>query len=180
MLEHVPVEARSFVTLFDERVRPREKQARTWLTVSNRLRDVVGNLFPRDFMRLGVEALSLEKQDSAARRYFEPALIAGAHTLAALPKVSERRVHDLKDEFSDYAPLLAALQGLRSPFDEKDLLGRFLLAQDQEMTPEHKQKLAEDVIHRLKEHGVVGDWADGRLFIPDLYLHGLGMYRAGW
>jgi MinD-like ATPase involved in chromosome partitioning or flagellar assembly len=179
-LGHVRSEIRSFITLFDERVRPREKQARTWLTVSNRLRDVVGNLFPRDFMRLGVEALSLEKQDPTVRRYFEPALIAGAHTLLALPKVSERRVHDLKDEFADYAPLLAGLQGLRSPFDEKDLLNRFISAQPQETPAGDKQKLAEDVIHRLKEHGVIGDWTDGRLFIPDLYLHGLGMYRSGW
>ncbi|XXT17567.1 P-loop NTPase [Sorangium sp. So ce429] len=179
-LEHVPSEARAFVVLFDERVRPRAKQARTWLTVSNRLTDLVGNLFPRDFMRLAVEALLLEKQDPAASRFFEPALIAGAHTLAALPKVSERRVHDLKDEFSDYALLLAGLQGLRSPFDEKDLLARFTSAQSQEASLAEKQKLAEEALHRLQEHGVIGDWIDGRLFIPDLYLHGLGMYRTGW
>ena len=32
----------------------------------------------------------------------------------------------------------------------------------------------------LKWLGVVGEWADGRLFVADLYLQGLGMHRAGF
>jgi hypothetical protein len=44
---------------------------------------------------------------------------------------------------------------------------------------EEKHKIAARMLDRLMAHGVIGDWADGRLFVPDLYLHGLGMYRAG-
>lgn len=54
--EEVPSAHGDFVLLFDERVRPWAKQARTWLTVPSRLRDANGTRFPRDFLRLGVEA----------------------------------------------------------------------------------------------------------------------------
>lgn len=180
-LEHIhPPEARSFVVLFDERVRPWERQARTWLTASNRLTDVNGNLFPRDFVRLGIEALKLERLDPRKRRYFEPALIAGEHMLAALPKVSELRVQDLKEEFLDYKPLLDSLQGLRSPFYEAELRDHFIGTGPRDSSGKGREGLVEEALVRLKEHGVIGDFWDGRLFIPDLYLRGLGMSRAGW
>lgn len=170
-------ETRLFVVLFDERVRPWEKQARTWLTASNRLTDVAGNLFPRDFVRLGGESLKLEKQEPTTRRAFEPALMAGSHMLAALPKVSERRASDLKDEFPEYSVLLDRLQGMRSPFKEADLKRR-ISALTSEAQP--KEALFLEALQRLKDNGVIGDWGDGRLFVPDLYLRGLGMYRSGW
>jgi len=180
-LEHVPIEARQFVALFDERVHPKGKYARTWLAVKNRLADIRGDLFPRDFVRLGNEALSREKQGRDASRSFEPALIAGLHTLEALKRVSEQRVRDLTDELpEDEASLLKGFSGLRSPFDEKALLDRFIALQSHDLSPEEKEKRSSWGLKLLKQRGIVGEWTDGRLFVPDLYLHGLGMYRAGW
>lgn len=173
-----------FVVLFDERVRPREKQARTWLTVQNRLADALGNRFPRDFLRFGVEALKLEVEAPGARRHFAPAIIAGTHARAALPKVSERRATDLRDEFPDYIALLARMAGLSSPFDADELVTRFAETLAGEKPLSEKEQEAGTAISRLKEYGVIGDWnvegLKARLFVPDLYLWGLGMSRHGW
>ncbi len=177
-------EVAEFVVLFDERVRPREKQARTWLTVNNRLSDAVGNRFPRDFLRFGVEALKLEERAPGARRLFARALIAGTHARAALPLVSGRRAADLRDEFSDYAPMLDRMSGLASPFDAEELVRRFVGAVAPERPPPDRENEARTAIARLKDYGVIGDWevegATVRLFVPDLYLWGLGMNRHGW
>jgi MinD-like ATPase involved in chromosome partitioning or flagellar assembly len=177
-------EIAEFVVLFDERVRPGSKQARTWLTVHNRLADALGNRFPRDFLRFGVEAMKLELASPGAKRHFAPALIAGTHARAALPKVSGRRAADLRDEFSEYAPLLDRMQGLVSPFDGEELVRRFAAAVAGGRGALEKEDEARRAIARLKDYGVLGDWeierSTIRLFVPDLYLWGLGMTRHGW
>jgi hypothetical protein len=173
-----------FVVLFDQRVRPREKQDRTWLTVHNRLADAGGQRSPRDFLRFAVEALKLEVEAPREKRMFAPALIAGTHARAALPKVSERRVVDLREELPDDAPMIDRMRGLMSPFDADELVKRFAAAVPGAQSALEQEHEARAVIARLKEHGAIGDFAASgstvRLFVPDLYLWGLGMNRHGW
>jgi MinD-like ATPase involved in chromosome partitioning or flagellar assembly len=176
----VPHEALEFVVLFDERVRPREKQARTWLTARNRLADALENRFPRDYLRLAFEAVRLERGEPTAKRQFAPALIAGAHTVAALRKVSDRRAADLRDEFPSYTALLESMKGISSPFEESMILKTFSEALA-DTAADDNPKEARRALDRLVEYGVIGQWDDaGKLFVPDLYLRGLGMYRHGW
>ncbi len=53
-------------------------------------------------------------------------------------------------------------------------------AQQSKMPSDRKEKIAREVLLHLMRLGVVGQWADGRLFVADLYLEGLGMHRAGF
>jgi MinD-like ATPase involved in chromosome partitioning or flagellar assembly len=179
----VPPNLKEFVLIFDERVRPRAKQARTWLTVLSRLKDANGTRFPRDFLRLGSEAKQLALAAPETKRYQEAALMAGDHTVKALKAVSVRRNHDLRDEFPDYLPLLDEMQNLRSPIGAEELLEHFERALAQGGDVLSHAAAAREALERLKTFGVIGDWTNGdeqRLFVPDLYLHGLKMIRAGW
>ncbi len=97
LLGALDLQVAEFVVLFDERVRPREKQARTWLTVQNRLTDALGNRFPRDFLRFGVEALKLELAEPGIRRRFLLPLSPG-HARG------ERRAVDLGMSFLTHWP----------------------------------------------------------------------------
>lgn len=181
----VPSEYREFVLIFDERVRPRAKQARTWLTVLSRLQDANRTRFPRDFLRLGAEAKALELSQPGRKRYRDSALIAGEHSVAALKRVSARRNEDLRDEFPRYVSLLDGMRGLRSPVLASELLEHFehALTHTEGGSTDPRSE-AQQALDQLKAFGVIGDWKPegdaARLFVPDLYLHGLGMYRAGW
>jgi len=181
----MPIESREFAIVFDQRVGV-DKRARTWQMTTKRLMDADGRLMPADFVCLAIEAQRLEMQTPSLPRAFEPAIIAGSNVLSATDEASRLRaqslewsVHRIFRNNEIEASWIDVLRGLKSPFHEKDILGRLILAQH-EGSERLKREIARAILMHLKWLGVVGEWADGRLFVADLYLQGLGMHRAGF
>jgi len=177
-----PGEARDFAVLFDERVGAGDKRARTWQMATKRLVDAEGRMFPFDFVRAAIAAQRLEKQNPSSARSLEAALISGSNLLKSFSEVSEiraarvtRLIHRNEGEESFFD----GLRGLQSPFHEEEFLSRLVASQKSKRSHEEKKDTAQRVLAHLKALGVIGEWADGRLFVAELYLHGLGMHRAG-
>ncbi|WP_309894265.1 KGGVGR-motif variant AAA ATPase [Archangium sp.] len=177
-----PGEARDFAVLFDERVGAGDKRARTWQMAIKRLLDAEGRLFPMDFVQAAITAQRLEKQNPSSARFLEAALISGSNLLESFSEVSEfraRRIAKTIDQNEGEVPSLDGLRGLQSPFHEEELLSRLVASQQFTHSHDEKKATAQRVLLHLKRLGVIGEWADGRLFVAELYLHGLGMHRAG-
>jgi len=177
-----PGDLRDFAVLFDERVGAGNKRARTWQITNKRLVDAEGRLLPYDFVQLAVAAQRMEKQNPSPDRAFEPALISGATLLKVFSEVSNARAKGIARvlrQNEGEEPFLDGLRGLQSPFDEQDLLSRLIAVQKPKRSNEEKKETAQRVLLHLKRLGVIGEWADGRLFVAELYLQGFGMHRAG-
>ncbi|AKJ07240.1 MinD-like ATPase involved in chromosome partitioning or flagellar assembly [Archangium gephyra] len=177
-----PGHDRDLAVLFDERIGTGARRARTWQMANRRLVDADGRLFPSDFVRLAVSAQRLERKSPSPVRSFEPALISGTSVSKAFHEVSMNRVNRLariiRRNEGD-APFLGSFRGLQSPFHEEELISRFVAAQGPKHSRNEKKEVAERVLLLLKRLGVIGEWADGRLFVAELYLQGLGVHRAG-
>ena len=175
-------EARDFAVLFDERLGAGDKRARTWQMATKRLLDAEGRLFPMDFVQAAITAQRLEKQNPSSVRSLEAALISGSNLLESFLEVSQVRASriawTIRQNEGD-EPFLKGLRGLQSPFHEEEFLSRLVASQKSERSHEEKKDTAQRVLAHLKRLGVIGEWADGRLFVAELYLHGLGMHRAG-
>lgn len=77
------------------------------------------------------------------------------------------------------------MKNLRSPIASAELLRCFenAISLTAASDASSREASAREALERMKAFGVIGDWAsddEERLFVPDLYLHGLGMIRAGW
>ena len=205
LVSFFPEEAQAFSIIFDERVGIGHKRARTWQMLTRKLADADGRLLPADFLQLAIEAQRLERQTPSLPRVFEPALIAGTNVRNAIFMVSHSRVARLglalhrDGAIENEKSWLHGLRGLQSPFHEREILSRLSAAQQSQdlegiwnfnsrlSAPQqsgHYEAMMRAIPHKVLMHlkwlGVVGEWADGRLFVADLYLEGLGMHRAGF
>ncbi|HYO64935.1 MAG TPA: hypothetical protein VEU33_02530 [Archangium sp.] len=182
-LRHLtPGHDRDLTVLFDERIGTGARRARTWQMANRRLVDADGRLFPSDFVQLAVSAQRLERKTPSTVRSFEPALIAGTSVSNAFHEVSANRVASLAwiiRRNEGESTFIGGFPGLQSPFQEEELISRFVAAQGTKRSQNERKDAAERVLLLLKRLGVIGEWADGRLFVAELYLQGLGVHRAG-
>lgn len=153
-------------------------KASTYNWFHNRLADTQGIIVPRSMIDIFVSAAEEEK-DLRAREHDQvyKSIIRPRCFEDMLPKVSIKRVIDLKEEYREYEKFFNTLQDSvqRTPVDERDLI----------MALENAGfDNPRDEITKLISIGIIKPYqrrmADPlRYHFPDIYIKGLGLQRMG-
>ena len=98
----------------------------------------------------------------------------------ALFDVSDDRVAELQEEYPWLEELKSPFNGLTMLMDQQDFIGYIDMAlwkeKNSDMLPEHTPQGIFSVLQRL---GIVMIASDGRVNVPEIYLHGFRMKRKG-
>ncbi len=163
----------SLFPLWGERM-GRGNKAYTYNWVRNRISDSKNNRFPRSLIQLLQLATNNEKTYSDRNQY--EAILRPRALIDALPSVSEQRVAEIRNEYSDLADPLDKLANERSPI-ALDRLGK-IWDWDKD-SKELKQLVTEMIDAGILQEYPRSDPEAPRYSIADLYLYGLKMQRLG-
>jgi hypothetical protein len=115
-----------------------------------------------------VESLELD-------RILSPSMIQGA-----VLDVSEDRVAELEEEYPWLHQLKPMLRGAAMLMDKAEFIDRIRMdlwnEEEQEQLP---ASTSEGIFEMLQKLGIVFIASDGRVNVPEIYLHGFGMKRKG-
>ena len=157
------------------------KQGLSYQWMPNHLQDAKGALAPRSFLKCfsiaaqGMLAHPVEIDNLTERRLILPSMIQ-----SALVRVSEDRVNELKEEYPWLEKLKTMLSGLTMLMSRDLFLEQIDISQ---WTEEQRKKLpsqnAQGIFLLLQKLGIILVASDGRINMPEIYLHGFGMKRKG-
>lgn len=157
------------------------KQGVSYQWMPNHLQDAKGALAPRSFLKCfsfaaqGMLAHPDEINKLSGNRLILPAMIQNA-----LVKVSEDRVNELKEEYPWLEKLKPMLSGLTMLVNRDTFLERIDISQ---WSDDQRKKLpsqnAQGIFLLLQKLGIILVASDGRINMPEIYLHGFGMKRKG-
>lgn len=154
----------------------REKKSFTYNWVRKRISDYKENRFPRSLILLLQHAVENEK-NAYDRNPYETVLRPRS-LIDGLLKVSEERVNDVSNEYSEFVVYLQKLEGERSPIDVERLQAIW----------EVDQVKLKDLVTGMTAAGILQEYTSSRPLLPDnearysvaeLYLSGLKMTRLG-
>ncbi|MEY8426160.1 hypothetical protein AALA00_00280 [Lachnospiraceae bacterium 46-15] len=158
------------------------KRGKSYAWVPNHVQDANGEMTPRAFLKCfafaAKEMLShkddLEKLE--AERVLEPVRLQGA-----LGEVSADRVQELvNEEYQWLQGLIKRLKGKTMLMEQteflRELSPKCWTEAERERLP---GKTKEEILEILLELGIVMKAADGRINVPEIYLHGFGLKRKG-
>lgn len=152
-------------------------KASTYNWFKNRLADTRGVIVPRSMIDIFSKAASAEEKLRQRTASITKSIIRPRCFEDTLGEVSDKRVADLKEEFTEYRDFFEKLKNTvqRSPVSE-DLLKNAIEQSNSENPAEE--------IHNLINIGVIKKYQRRindpvRYHFPDIYLHGLGLQRSG-
>lgn len=159
---------------------PKKGLSYTW--VPNHIQDANGDLSPRPFLKCFVFAAAAmcDNQDEIEKLDFDR-ILSPTRIQEALAAVSRDRVDELKkEEYGWLEVLTKTLHG------QSMLMGRneFLRYLDLNLWSEKEQaalpgKSPNELLEMLKTLGIFSETGDGRINVPEIYLHGFGLKRRG-
>lgn len=157
------------------------KQGVSYQWMPNHLQDAKGALAPRSFLKcFSVAAEGMLAHPAEIDRLTENRLILPSMIQNALVRVSEDRVDELKEEYPWLEKLKTMLSGLTMLVSRDIFLERIDVSQ---WTDEQRKKLpsqnAQGIFAVLQKLGIILIASDGRINMPEIYLHGFGMKRKG-
>lgn len=157
------------------------KKGESYTWVPNHLQDTRGVLAPRSFLKCYIVAAGkmLEKPDEikklTADRLLNPSVIQ-----EAVQEVSLDRVMELQEEYPWLEQLKRALAGTTMLMGKNEFLQKIRMDL---WKPEEQEKLPattpQGIFDALQKLGIVFVAKDGRVNVPEIYLHGFGMKRKG-
>lgn len=157
---------------------PRKGASYEWVT--NHLQDTQGRAAPRSFLQLMAFAAG-RAIEHPGRSYDDPRRILNPSDFHhALFKASEDRLAELFEEDPWLERLRPALLGGEVPMTEDrfvEMVERVRWSDDAGGKPPSTEP--RELVEYLIRRGVVERRADGRLNVPDIYLHGFGLERRG-
>jgi hypothetical protein len=148
----------------------------TYNWVRKRIGDYKENRFPRSLILLLQHAVENEK--TAYDRNPYEAVLRPRSLIEALPKVSEERVNEVFNEYSEFEVYLKKLAGERSPIGVGSL----------EAIWEVDRVKLKELVTGMTAAGILQEYTSSRPLLPDsearysvaeLYLSGLKMTRLG-
>jgi len=149
----------------------------TYNWFNNRLSDTRQQIVPRSMLDIFAEAARQENKQKAKTSSNTNVIIRPKSFEDALPKVSSRRVTDMKEEYPKYEKLFSDLKDTvkRSPVEETKFL---------EALRQAGLEKPEDEIKALIDIGIIRAYKRNlqdvvRYHFPDIYLNGLGLSRTG-
>lgn len=157
------------------------KQGRSYSWVPNHLQDANGVLSPRPFLKcFSIAAQGMCEHPEEREKLKEPQLISPTRIQGALVAVSDDRVKELQEEYSWLEELKGAFSGLTMLMDQQVFIERI----NMDLWDEDRKKILPErspqgIFSVLKNLGIVMIASDGRVNVPEIYLHGFRMKRKG-
>lgn len=186
VLGYIPTESENLIEEFvnamiGQYMGSGSKKGRSYTWVPNHLQDTHGVLSPRSFIKCYSEAAKnmCDRQDELAKlskqRLLIPSMLQGA-VLA----VSKDRVKELQEEYPWLDKLERAFAGTTLLIEKKEFMKKITMDL---WTDEEKQTLPATmptgIFDALQKMGILFVAKDGRVNVPEIYLHGFGMKRKG-
>ena len=157
------------------------KKGVSYSWVPNHLQDTHGVLSPRSFLKcFSVAAARMcEKPSDVAAlegdRILSPSMIQGA-----VQDVSEDRVAELEEEYPWLSRLKKALRDTTMLMDKGEFISRIHMdLWEDSMQEQLPASTPEGIFEMLERLGIVFIARDGRVNVPEIYLHGFKMKRKG-
>lgn len=157
------------------------KKGRSYTWAPNHLQDTHGILSPRSFLKCfsaAAEGMLERKKDVeglAENRILSPTMLQGA-----VQKVSEERVKELEEEYPWLSRLKKAFRGLTMLMPKAEFVSKIEMSlwskEEQSQLPATTPSGIFDTLMKL---GIVLVARDGRVNVPEIYLHGFGMKKKG-
>lgn len=157
------------------------KKGKSYSWPPNHLQDAHGVLSPRPFLKCFSAAAQdmcehpEELDNLADARLLRPDQIQGA-----LLQVSEERVQELKEEYPWLEELKSAFAGLTMLMDRQEFVEHIRMdlwsEQQKKSLPANSPQ---GIFSLLEDLGIVFIAEDGRVNVPEIYLHGFQMKRKG-
>ena len=157
------------------------KRGLSYQWMPNHLQDANGALAPRAFIKcFSTAAVGMLNDERALASLEEDRLILPTMIQNALVSVSEDRVKELSEEYPWLETLKPMLQGMTMLVDQRTFLNAIDMTRwtdrERKRLPSQTEKGLFDVLEKL---GIVYLASDGRVNVPEIYLHGFGMKRRG-
>lgn len=159
---------------------PKKGLSYTW--VPNHIQDANGELSPRPFLKCFVfAAQEMSRNPDEVKKLEGDRLLSPSSLQGALTVVSGDRVDELKLE--EYGWLETLIKNIKG---QSMLMGRqeFLRYLDPDRWPQAERETLpgnapDELLETLKTLGIVIETGDGRINVPEIYLHGFGLKRRG-
>jgi hypothetical protein len=186
-LGYVPTESKEkikeFVDLFiGQYMGTSPKKGESYLWTPNHLQDAKGELAPRSFLKcysFAAQTMLKSGNEKLLAQLEKTYLLTPSSIQGAVQEVSQDRVEELKEDFPWLSELKEVLTGetlLMSETDFKVRLKQLIDRANPEMLPANTVEGMERI---LQELGIVSKSSDGRINMPEIYLHGFGLKRKG-
>lgn len=158
------------------------KRGVSYFWVPNHIQDANGEVTPRAFLKcfaFAAEEMLQHKEEIEvleAERVLSPVSLQGA-----VAKVSVDRVYELtREEYPWLQNLIARLKNKTMLMEKNEFLTylspEHWLAEERIKLP---GKTGQEILAALMNLGIVMEIADGRINVPEIYLHGFGLKRKG-
>lgn len=151
---------------------PRKGRSHEW--VPNHLADANGQLSPRSWLRMFRLAAEISRGIGDSDRPLTPACFFGAES-----EVSRLRILELADEDPWITRLIDVLRGELVPMDNDVLAERLARVEWRVIERGPPVEGVPAIIDYLTSRGLLERRVDGRLNVPEIYRHGLGLRRRG-
>ena len=157
------------------------KKGKSYSWPPNHLQDANGALSPRPFLKcFSVAAQDMCNHPDELDRLQDARLLRPDQIQGALLEVSEERVQELKEEYPWLEELQSAFAGLTMLMDQQEFIDHISMdfwgEQQKKSLP---ASTPHGIFSLLKSLGIVLIADDGRVNVPEIYLHGFRMKRKG-
>jgi hypothetical protein len=154
------------------------KKGITYRWIPNHLQDAGGRIAPRSFLTLFALAAQSRTANFPPSSEQNAALLQPSDLQGALMNTSEYRIRELQEEYLWLESLKTGLTGLTAPIPREVFLER---VRDTSWSHEKQPPVTtpEGILQYLLQIGVVENRSDGRINMPEIYLHGFKVKRKG-
>ncbi len=153
------------------------KKGITYRWIPNHLQDAGGRIAPRSFLNLFV--LAAERKLEQSELFDEGTnLLQPSDLQGALIDTSKDRIRELQEEYSWLESLKNSLLELEAPIKKDKFLDRIKST----IWISGRQPPAdnpEEILQYFLQLGIIESRSDGRINMPEIYLHGFGVKRKG-
>lgn len=159
------------------------KRGISYSWVPNHIQDANGEVSPRPFLKCFVFAAQelCAHKEEVLEKLEEDKLIWPPRLQGALVEVSKDRVKELvEEEYGWLDVLVRNLKGQSMLMERTEFL-KFLLTENwpEEMRGSLPGASPEELLEALESLGIFQETEDGRINVPEIYLHGFGLKRRG-
>ena len=155
------------------------KKGMSYSWAPNHLQDTHGALSPRSFLKCySAAAAKMYEKPGEIAKLSGTLLINPSMLQGAVVDVSEDRVSELQEEYEWLEELKKAFSGVTLLIEKREFIKKIQM----DLWSEEKQLPAlspQGIFDVLEKLGIVMVARDGRVNVPEIYLHGFGMKRKG-
>lgn len=157
------------------------KKGQSFSWVPNHLQDNNGALAPRAFLKcFSVAAEKMCAKPEEINKLEDAKILLPQMIQGAVLDVSKDRVIELKEEYRWIEQLQSAFRGATMLMDKSEFIKRINMdLWTEDIREELPAQTPEGIFDMLEKLGIVFIARDGRVNVPEIYLHGFNMKRKG-